>query len=95
MDYQELREISPKAARRAALQILKATKGNVAQTAKLLHTTRRTIYKVLHKNENEKTWTNGLTWFLWVTSWLRSHGVDGEIIDYSLFKTDKISTGKP
>ncbi len=28
----------------------------------------------------EKTWTNGLTWFLWITSWLRSHGVTGEIV---------------
>jgi transposase len=29
---------------------------------------------------DEKSWTNGLTWFLWVTSWLRSHGVDNQII---------------
>lgn len=28
----------------------------------------------------EKTWTNGLTWFLWVTSWLRSHGITAQII---------------
>src|SRR5256885_10834573 len=28
----------------------------------------------------EKSWTNGLTWFLLVTSWLRSHGVTGEIV---------------
>ncbi len=28
----------------------------------------------------ERTWTNGLTWFLWVTSWLRSHGVTNEIV---------------
>jgi transposase len=28
----------------------------------------------------EKTWTNGLCWFLWVTSWLRSHGVTCQII---------------
>jgi len=28
----------------------------------------------------EKTWTNGLTWFLWVTGWLRSHGVTGIIV---------------
>ena len=28
----------------------------------------------------EKTWTNGLTWFLWVTSWLRSHGVTTDIV---------------
>jgi transposase-like protein len=28
----------------------------------------------------EKTWTNGLCWFLWVTSWLRSHGVSCQII---------------
>ncbi|MCA9371559.1 integrase core domain-containing protein [Candidatus Woesebacteria bacterium] len=28
----------------------------------------------------EKTWTNGLTWFLWVTSWLRSHGVTTRIV---------------
>ena len=28
----------------------------------------------------EKSWTNGLTWFLWVTSWLRSHGVTVRIV---------------
>ncbi len=28
----------------------------------------------------EKTWTNGLTWYLWVISWLRSHGVKNEIV---------------
>ena len=25
----------------------------------------------------ERTWTNGLTWFLWVLSWYRSHGYKG------------------
>lgn len=221
LDYKELRGISPKAARRAILQILKSSDGNVAEAARILHTTRRTIYKALKKDEDgnlddastapksvpnrtaadiedkvieikkktrygpiriaeelaeqhgitlsthtirnilrrhkkslklkqhkphkkgvrqfvdwyqakpfevvqidlkhvidqkaltmeqithihtcdlplyqwgaldvnsrfkliaysqEKTWTNGLTWFLWVTSWLRSHGVEGEIV---------------
>jgi transposase len=28
----------------------------------------------------EKSWTNGLCWYLWVISWLRSHGVKTEII---------------
>lgn len=28
----------------------------------------------------ERNWTNGLTWFLWVTSWLRSHGYQRKII---------------
>src|SRR3989339_2145264 len=28
----------------------------------------------------EKSWTNGLTWFLWVTSWFRSHGVTSNIV---------------
>lgn len=28
----------------------------------------------------EKSWTNGLCWYLWVISWLRSHGVSTEII---------------
>ena len=28
----------------------------------------------------EKTWTNGLCWYLWVISWLRSHGVKARII---------------
>jgi len=28
----------------------------------------------------EKTWTNGLCWYLWVISWLRSHGVKTEIV---------------
>lgn len=28
----------------------------------------------------EKSWTNGLCWYLWVISWLRSHGVKCEIV---------------
>lgn len=28
----------------------------------------------------EKSWTNGLCWYLWVVSWLRSHGVKSEIV---------------
>lgn len=28
----------------------------------------------------EKTWTNGLCWYLWVISWLRSHGVTAKIV---------------
>lgn len=28
----------------------------------------------------EKSWTNGLCWYLWVISWLRSHGVTCEIV---------------
>lgn len=52
LDYQELREISPKAARTAILQLLNATKGNVSETAKLLHTTRRTIYKAIQKEKH-------------------------------------------
>jgi transposase len=52
LDYKELREISPKAARRAILQVLKSVDGNVTECAKLLHTTRRTIYKALKKDED-------------------------------------------
>ncbi len=28
----------------------------------------------------EKSWTNGLCWYLWVISWLRSHGVTVQIV---------------
>ena len=28
----------------------------------------------------QKSWTNGLCWYLWVISWLRSHGVNTQII---------------
>jgi putative transposase len=28
----------------------------------------------------EKSWTNGLCWYLWVISWLRSHGVKAQIV---------------
>ena len=52
LDYKELRGISPHAARRAILQVLKSVDGNVAETARLLHTTRRTIYKALKKDKN-------------------------------------------
>src|SRR6266487_979908 len=51
LDYKELRGISPQAARRAILQVLKSVDGNIAECARLLHTTRRTIYKALQKEE--------------------------------------------
>jgi len=28
----------------------------------------------------EKTWTNGLLWYLWVISWLRTHGIENKIV---------------
>jgi hypothetical protein len=28
----------------------------------------------------ERSWTNGLCWYLWVISWLRSHGVKSNIV---------------
>jgi len=49
LDYQELRSISPKAARQAILQILKANDGKVSETARMLGVTRRTVYKALMK----------------------------------------------
>ena len=51
LDYKELRGISPQAARRAILQVLRSVDGNVAECARLLHTTRRTIYKTLRKEK--------------------------------------------
>jgi transposase len=49
LDYQELRSISPKAARQAILQILKANDGKVSETARMLGVTRKTVYKALLK----------------------------------------------
>ena len=49
LDYNELRSISPKAARQAILQILAANKGNVSATARLLGVIRKTVYKAMHK----------------------------------------------
>jgi len=51
LDYQELRSISPKAARQAILQILKANGGKVSATARMLGITRRTVYKAMSKRE--------------------------------------------
>ena len=51
LDYAELRNISPLAARRAILQVLKSTGGNVSECARLLHVTRKTIYKALAKDK--------------------------------------------
>ena len=51
LEYNELRKISPRAARQAILQILTGNKGNVAHTAQILHTTRATIYKALKKKK--------------------------------------------
>lgn len=51
LDYQELRQISPEAARRAILQVLKAHKGNVTAAARILSVSRATIYKAIRKNK--------------------------------------------
>ena len=53
LDYQELRTISPKAARQAILQILKSCNGVVAETARILSITRATIYKAQRKAKEE------------------------------------------
>lgn len=53
LDYQQLRDISPKAARQAVIQILESCDGNVAETAHILHVTRATIYKTLRKKEGD------------------------------------------
>jgi DNA-binding NtrC family response regulator len=50
-DYQELRQISPEAARWAILQVLNVHKGNVAGTARKLNISRATIYKAIRKNQ--------------------------------------------
>ncbi len=49
LDYRELRQISPEAARRAILQVHKAQSGNVSRTARILNVTRATVYKALSK----------------------------------------------
>ena len=51
LDYKELREINPQAARRVILHVLQSVDGNIAEAARLLHTTRRTIYRTLKKDE--------------------------------------------
>ncbi|MBI4225541.1 transposase [Candidatus Roizmanbacteria bacterium] len=51
LEYRELRSISPQAARQAILQILSSNKGNISSTARILHTTRKTIYKALRKKK--------------------------------------------
>ena len=53
LNYQELRNISPKAARRAILQILASLDHNIVQTAKTLGITRVTVYKAIRKAGEE------------------------------------------
>lgn len=53
LEYRELRTISPRAARQAILQILTSMRGNITETARILHTTRVTVYKAL-KKQREK-----------------------------------------
>src|SRR3989338_5670450 len=53
LDYQQLRTISPKAARQAILQILRSCEGNVSETASILGVTRTTIYKAIRKQKEE------------------------------------------
>jgi len=52
LGYQELRQSSAVAARRAMLQVLKAHKGNVSKTARIMNVTRATVYKALKKKES-------------------------------------------
>ena len=51
LDYQELRSISPEAARQAILQVLRVNKNNVSETAQAFKITRRTVYKALSKEK--------------------------------------------
>lgn len=53
LNYRELRNISSRAARQAIIQILATNRGNVASTARMLHTTRKTVYKALHKQKHK------------------------------------------
>ena len=53
LDYQQLRTISPKAARQAILQILRSCDGNVSETARILGITRTTIYKAIRKQREK------------------------------------------
>ncbi|MFZ3151974.1 MAG: helix-turn-helix domain-containing protein [Anaerolineaceae bacterium] len=54
LDYRELRLISPEAARRAILQVLKSHSGNVSGTARILSISRTTVYKAIRQNEAER-----------------------------------------
>ena len=51
LDYQELRQSSPEAARRAILQVLKAHNGNVSETARIFGVSRATVYKAMRKQK--------------------------------------------
>ena len=53
LEYRDLRTISPRAARQAILQILATNKGNIASTARILHTSRCTIYKALTRQREK------------------------------------------
>jgi len=45
-----------------------------------LHSLQRYSRFKLMAYSDQKSWTNGLTFFLWVLSWLRSHGVSVPIV---------------
>ncbi len=50
LDYHALRRDSPKTARRAVLQVLKAQNGNVSKTARIFKISRATVYKAIEKD---------------------------------------------
>ena len=50
LDYHALRRDSPKSARRAVLQVLKAHDGNISKTARIFNISRATVYKVIQKD---------------------------------------------
>lgn len=50
LDYHALRRDSPKTARRAVLQVLKAHNGNVSKTARIFKISRATVYKAIEKD---------------------------------------------
>jgi transposase len=49
LSYNELRKVNPEAAREAIIQILDSAGDNVSEAARLLNTTRKTIYKAIKK----------------------------------------------
>jgi len=50
IDYKQLREISPEAARKAVLEYLRTNKGNIYQTARLFGINRAVVYDIMKKN---------------------------------------------
>jgi len=90
INYKTLRKINPEAPRLAVIEFLSTNKGNISDASRVfdhygIPNYQWSAIEVISRFKliaysREKSWTNGLMFYLWVISWLRSHVVRAKIV---------------